>query len=63
MTAFSIRFQNLPLFVFLRDSTFAFPMIPTLHVLFISVFGAMILATDLRLLGWGLRKYRADARG
>jgi hypothetical protein len=57
MTAFAIWFQNLPLFIFLRNSTLAFPVILTLHVLFISVFGAMIFATDLRLLGWGLRKY------
>jgi len=57
MTAFSIWFQNIPLFIFLRDSTMAFPVLLTLHVIFISMFAALILATDLRLLGWGLMKY------
>ena len=57
MTAFSIWFQNIPLFIFLRDSTLAFPVLLTLHVIFISMFAALILATDLRLLGWGLTKY------
>jgi hypothetical protein len=57
MTAFSIWFQNLPPFPMLRDATLAFPVLLTLHVIFISIFGALIFATDLRLLGWGLRKY------
>jgi hypothetical protein len=57
MTAFSIWFQNLSLFVVLRDSAMAFPVLLTLHVIFISIFAALIFATDIRLLGWGLRKY------
>jgi hypothetical protein len=57
MTAFSIWFQNISLFVYLRDATLAFPILLTLHVIFISMFAALILATDLRLLGWGLTKY------
>ena len=57
MTSFAIWFQNTPLCVLVRDSAYAFPVILTLHVIFISLFGAMILATDFRLLGWGLRKH------
>jgi len=58
MIPFAIWFQNTPLCAFLRDSPYAFPVILTLHVTFISLFGAMIFATDFRLLGWGLTKHR-----
>lgn len=57
MTAFSIWFQNLSLFVYLRDASLAFPIFLTLHVIFISIFAALVFATDVRLLGWGLRQY------
>jgi hypothetical protein len=57
MTSFAIWFQNTPLCAAVRDSPYAYPVILTLHVIFISLFAAMILATDFRLLGWGLRKH------
>lgn len=57
MIPFAIWFQNTPLCAAVRDSLYAFPIILTMHVTFISLFGAMIFATDLRLLGWGFRKY------
>jgi hypothetical protein len=57
MISFAIWFQNTPLCAATRDSSYAYPIILTLHVTFISLFGAMILATDLRLLGWGFRKH------
>ena len=60
MIPFAIWFQNTPLNVFLRDSPYAFPIILTLHVTFISLFGAMIFATDFRLLGWGLTKHKVS---
>jgi len=40
-----------------RDSLYAYPIILTLHLTFITLFAAMVLATDFRLLGWGLRKH------
>lgn len=52
----AIWVQNLPLFDYIRVS-WAFAIILSVHVLFISLFGAMVLATDIRLLGWGLRKH------
>ena len=57
MTSFAIWYQNTPLCAAVRNSSYAYPIILTLHVTFISLFGAMILATDLRLLGWGFRKH------
>jgi hypothetical protein len=57
MISFAIWMQNTPLFEAVRDSPYAYPIILTLHLSFISLFAAMVLATDVRLLGWGLRKH------
>jgi hypothetical protein len=40
----------------IRDSLWLFPVIETLHLLALSVMGGMLLAVDLRLLGWGLTR-------
>jgi hypothetical protein len=53
---FAIWLQNLPLFDYIRVS-YAYAIILSLHLLLISLCAAMILVTDLRLLGWGLRKH------
>lgn len=50
-----IWIQNLEFFSFLRSDGYAFPTILALHLCSISLFGAMIVATDLRLLGWAFR--------
>ncbi len=50
-----IWIQNLEIFADLRSSGYAFPTILALHLCAISLFGAMIVATDLRLLGWAFR--------
>jgi hypothetical protein len=55
MISFAIWFQNTPVCVFVRQSSYGYTVLLTLHVIFIALFGAMILATDFRLLGWGLR--------
>lgn len=57
MIPFAIWMQNVPLFAAVRDSLYAYPIILTLHLTFITLFAAMVLATDFRLLGWGLRKH------
>jgi hypothetical protein len=38
----------------IRDSLWLFPVIETFHLLALSVMGGMVLAVDLRLLGFGL---------
>jgi hypothetical protein len=46
--------ENLGPFADLRSSAYAYPVVLALHVSAFSLFGAMIVATDLRLLGWAL---------
>lgn len=51
-----IWLENLAPFSALRSSAYTYPIILALHVCAISLFGAMIVATDLRLFGWVLSK-------
>jgi hypothetical protein len=53
--AFTVWLQNTALGAFMRWSTLAYPIVLSLHLVCISLFGAMLLMTDLRLLGWALR--------
>jgi hypothetical protein len=55
LISFLIWLQNLEPFVDLRSSAYVYPVVLALHLSAISVFCAMIVATDLQLLGWGLR--------
>jgi hypothetical protein len=41
----------------LRGSWYVYPVILSLHLVFIAIFGGMIFLTNLRLLGLGLRRY------
>jgi hypothetical protein len=54
LISFLIWLQNLQPFSDLRSSAHAYPIVLALHLSAISLFGAMIVATDLRLLGWAL---------
>ena len=56
LLSLAIWVQNLEFFAYLRSSSYAFPVILALHLGAISLFGAMIVATDLRLLGWAFRR-------
>jgi hypothetical protein len=55
LLSFLIWLENLTPFSDLRSSAYAYPVVLALHVSAISLFGAMIVASDLRLLGWALR--------
>jgi hypothetical protein len=55
LISFLIWLQNLQAFSDLRSSAYVYPVVLALHLSAISLFGAMIVATDLRLLGWALR--------
>ncbi len=46
-----IWLENLTPFIDLRSSAYVYPIVLALHLTTISLFGAMIVATDLRLLG------------
>jgi hypothetical protein len=41
----------------IREGALLYPIFGGIHLLSIALFGGMILATDLRLLGWGLRRF------
>lgn len=48
--------QSTAFFTELRGSWYVYPAIMSLHLIGIAFFGGMILLTDLRLLGWAMRK-------
>lgn len=51
----AIWVQNLSYFTDLRSSGYTFPIFLALHLVGMSLFGGMILVTDLRILGWAMR--------
>src|SRR6516225_11284106 len=53
--------QNSGVFVYLRSSAYLYPVILALHVSAISLFGGMVVMTDLCLLGWIPRQMSATA--
>ena len=48
--------QSTDFFAFLRGSSNTYPIIMTLHLTGIALFGGMVLLTDLRLLGLAMRR-------
>jgi hypothetical protein len=55
LASFSQWLQDLDFFTALRESGLPYPIILSLHLTCIAVFGGMILMTDLRLLGLVMR--------
>jgi hypothetical protein len=49
--------QNTDLSTAIREGALYYPIIGGVHLLSIALFGGMLLAVDLRLLGWGLKSY------
>jgi Cytochrome C' len=49
--------QDTSLFSFIRGSSWTYLVILSLHMAALAVFGGMVLATDLRLIGIGMRSY------
>jgi hypothetical protein len=56
LLSFAQWIQFTTLFTALRGSANVYPIVLSLHMIGIAFFGGMILMTDLRLLGWALRK-------
>lgn len=56
MISFAQWLQSTSFFTELRGSFYVYPIILTLHVIGICVFGGIILMTDMRLLGWSMKK-------
>lgn len=49
--------QDTGFFIWIRQSTYVYPIILSLHITALAFFGGTIIATDLRLLGLGMRSY------
>jgi len=47
--------QNTDFFTAMRESSLVYPIVLSSHLMTLGIFGGMILATDLRLLGWALK--------
>jgi hypothetical protein len=54
LLSFTIWLQATDLFTFIRLSSYVYAAIMSLHLVAISLFGGMIVLTDLRLLGWAM---------
>ena len=52
--------QETAFFSFIWNSPYSYPVILSLHIVALAFFGGMILVTDLRLLGLGMRGYSAS---
>ena len=48
--------QSTDLSIAIREGGLAYPIIGGVHLLSIALFGGMLLVTDLRLLGWAMRR-------
>lgn len=55
MLAFTQWIQATDFFTYLRGSGYVYPVILSLHMVALAVFGGLILMTDLRLLGIAMR--------
>jgi uncharacterized membrane protein len=52
--------ESTGLSVAIREGGLPYPVLGGIHLLSIALFGGMLLATDLRLLGWGLARYKVS---
>lgn len=57
LLSFAQWIQATAFFTWLRGSANTYPIIMALHMVGIAFFGGMILMTDMRLLGWAMRKH------
>ncbi len=57
MMTFAQWIENTPFFSYIRGSGYEYPIILALHLVGLAFFAGLILLTDLRLLGWGLRGF------
>ena len=51
----SHQIQSIGFLTYIRESGYTYPMILSIHLATIAVFGGMILMTDLRILGLAMR--------
>jgi uncharacterized protein DUF6644 len=58
--SFALWIQATPFFTYLRGSSYSYSSILSLHMVVLAFFGGMILMTDMRLLGWAMRKRKVS---
>ncbi len=56
LLSFAQWIQATGFFTALRGSAYVYPIVMGLHMVGIAFYGGMVLMTDMRLLGWGMRK-------
>ena len=57
MRSIAQAIEMIPLMTYIRESGLTYPILMSLHLTMIALFGGMILLTDLRLLGVALKDY------
>src|SRR5579872_3719408 len=57
LLSFAQWIQATDFFTYLRGSGYAYPVVLSLHMVMLALFGGMILMTDLRLLGVAMRSH------
>jgi hypothetical protein len=55
LLSLALWIQGTDFFTYLRGSAYAYPVVLSLHMVAIALFGGMILMTDMRLLGLAMR--------
>jgi hypothetical protein len=55
LLSFALWIQATDFFTYLRGSGYVYPIVLSLHMVALAVFGGMILMTDLRMLGLAMR--------
>lgn len=60
MLSFAQWIQDTGFFTYVRSSTFFYPIVLSLHMCGIAMFGGMILLGDLRMLGIAMTRYKAS---
>src|SRR6266536_5600764 len=54
------KIESTELSIAIREGGLPYPIIGGIHLLAIALFGGMVLVTNLRLLGWGMQRWRVS---
>src|SRR5258708_5020545 len=57
LLSLALWIQATDFFTYLRGSGYAYPVVLSMHMVGIAMFGGMILMTDMRILGLAMKKY------
>src|SRR5215831_3618913 len=54
------KIESTDLSIAIREGGLPYPIIGGIHLLAIALFGGMVLVTNVRLLGWGIERWRVS---